>query len=144
MRTFQKYLKMKKLELKEKTVEKQMLHASYMRESALNEIEHFALFEAQLLYKAIYGREPNYAEDEELCICTGDLKRNVSINVATETDYGKCYELVEIAEIIVSIDRTIIVRNEDGDEWDDSELSFDEIVNIVDAIQEAYNEWVKL
>ena len=133
---------MKKLEPKEKPVEKQMLHASYMRESALNEIKSFALFEARLLYKAIYGREPNYGEDEELCICTGDLKRNISINVST--DFDRYNELVDIAEVIVSIDRTIIVRNEDGDEWDDSELSFDEIVNIVDAIQEAYNEWVKL
>lgn len=123
-------------------MDKPTLNASYLRENALNEIKGFALFEAQLLYGVIYGRQPNYAEDEELSICTGDLKRNISINVATETDYGKCYELVDIAEIIVSIDGTIIVHNEDGDEWGDSELSFDEIVNIVDAIQEAYNEKV--
>jgi len=134
---------MKKLELIEQPMNKPTLNASYLRENALNEIKGFALFEAQLLYGAIYGRQPNYAEDEELCICTGDLKRNISINVSTETDYGICYESVDIAEIIVSIDGTIIVRNEDGDEWNDSELSFDEIVNIVDAIQEAYNEKVK-
>ena len=132
---------MKKLELKEPSVVKQKLHASYLRDKALHEIKAFAFFEAELLYKAIYGREPNYGEDEELCICTGDLTRNISINVST--DFDRYNELVDIAEIIVSIDETIIARNEDGDEWDDSELSFDEIVNIVNAIQEAYNEKVK-
>ena len=139
---------MKKLELKEPSVVKQKLYASIVRDKALHEIKAFAFFEAELLYKAIHGEEPNYAEDEELCICTGDLKRGIFITVVTDNSYNKTDEAdfvcVEISEIIVSIDGTIIVRNEDGDEWDDSDLSFDEIVNIVDAIQEAYNEWVKL
>lgn len=126
---------------------KEEFRASSVRKNALNEIKAFAFYEAELLYKLIYGNTPNYEDEEELCICTGDLKRKIFIKVATDCSYNDTDEAdfvcVEISKIIVSVDGTIIVRNEDGDEWDDSEISFDEIVNIVDALQEAYNAKIK-
>ena len=123
------------------------LNATAIKNKALNEIKSFAFYEAELLYKLIYGDTPNYEDEEELCICTGDLKRKVFVNVMTYNPYldieETTYEHREMAEIIVQTDNTIIVRDENGDEWNDWELTFDEIVNIVDAIQEAYNAKIK-
>lgn len=112
---------------------KNILTASLIKNNALNSIKAFVLYEANLLYKLIYGREPNYEEGDELCICGGDLVRDVCIHPA-DMDFTD----IQVSQIVVREDGTIIIRDEDS-EWEDKVLNFDDIVEIANVLQESYN-----
>ena len=52
------------------------------------------------------------------------------------------YEDMELAEIIVNPDEAdggVWVTNENGDEWTSDEISVEELANIADAMERAYN-----
>lgn len=101
----------------------------------------FITFEAPLLYKK-FGWAYDPEEDEDYVIPTGDLEP-IYINVEVDNSYldvhDRCYEDVEVAEIVVSRDGQVWVTNEDGDNWTTDEISVDELANIADAFERAYN-----
>ena len=110
-----------------------LLTASLIRSNALNSIKAFVFYEANLLYKLIYGNEPDYENGDELCICGGDLVRDVCIHPA-DMDFTD----IAVSQIVITEDNTIIIRDEDS-EWEDKALNFDDIVEIANVLQESYN-----
>ena len=138
---------MKKLELKTPIVNKPEMQATLIRNNAMESIKDFAFYEAEMLYKLIHGDTPNYGKGEEIIIFAGDLKRDVFINVLTDRSkfdtFETNYVLQKVDKIIVQCDKSIIVGDKDGNEWYGWELGFDEIVDIVNALQEAYEAKVK-
>lgn len=131
---------MKTLKLKNETAAPKVYRGNEIRTQALEQLRQFAFFEGELLYKSIIGKLPNYEEDEELVICVGDLSSDIVVNVETGNTYDEntIFERVEVAEIVLCLDKTIIIRNEDGDEWNDWEISFDDVVKIVNILEESY------
>ena len=108
---------------------------------AKKKLVDFLVFEAPLLYKKfdwIYDPE----EEECYILTTGDLEP-IYINVEVDNSYldvhDKCYEDVEVSEVIVSPDGEVWVTNEDGGEWTSDEISVEELANIADAFERAYN-----
>lgn len=107
---------------------------------AKKRIIDFLVFEAPLLYKK-FGWAYDPEEDENYVIPTGDLEP-IYINVEVDNSYldveDRCYEDVELAEIIVSPDGEVWVTNEDGDDWTTDEINVEELANIADAMERAY------
>lgn len=107
---------------------------------AKKKLVDFIAFEAPLLYKKLGWAKPE--EDEDYVIPTGDLEP-IYINVEVDNSYldvhDRCYEDVEVAEVVVSQDGQVWVANEDGDNWTTDEISVDELANIADAFERAYN-----
>ncbi|MBP5723592.1 MAG: hypothetical protein J6X18_08490 [Bacteroidales bacterium] len=107
---------------------------------AKKKLVDFITFEAPLLYKK-FGWERD-EDDENYVITTGDLEP-IYINVEVDNAYldveDRCYEETEISEVIVSPDGEVWVTNEDGGEWTSDEISVEELANIADAFERAYN-----
>lgn len=107
---------------------------------AKKKLVDFLVFEAPLLYKKFDWAKPE--EDEDYVIPTGDLEP-IYINVEVDNSYldveDRCYEDVEVAEVVVSQDGQVWVTNEDGDDWTTDEISVEELANIADAFERAYN-----
>lgn len=137
----------KKLELKKTPVEKKVTKANYILTNAKEEIKKFIKMEAVLLYKAIYGCDPDFAEEGGWTICTGDLCDNLYVNIKADNSYldveNICYERCEMSEIIVLLDDTIIVRDEDGEEWTDSEISLEDLAHVSDILELTYLNKIK-
>lgn len=119
---------MKHLQLKETPKPKVVLHSEMIRNKALLELQEFAFYEAELLYKLLNGDYPNYGKGEEVRIPTSKLIEDIVIGVRM------------ITEVIVTIDKTIIVVDANGDEWEDYEMRFDDVVKIVRDIEKTYNK----
>lgn len=107
---------------------------------AKKKLVDFLVFEAPLLYKKFDWAKPE--EDEDYVIPTGDLEP-IHINVEVDNSYldvhDRCYEDMEVAEVVVSQDGQVWVTNEDGDDWTTDEISVEELANIADAFERAYN-----
>jgi len=103
--------------------------------------EHIAILMPKL-YEALGWETPNFEEEEEWAICTGDLENPIYIKVVVDNSYldveDTCYEDMEVAEIISALDGDVVVRNEDGDEWTSADLTLDELVNIAKVLEESY------
>lgn len=133
---------MKRLELKETPAEKKVTKANYILTNAKEEIKKFIKMEAVLLYKMIYGEDPDFEEEGGWTICTGDLCGDVYVDIAVDNSYldiqDTCYKRREMAEIIVLLDDTVIVRDEDGNEWTDKEISLDDLAHVSDILELTY------
>ena len=107
---------------------------------AKKKLVDFITFEAPLLYKKfVWDREE---DDENYVITTDDLEPiyiNVDVDRMCLDLEDSVYEDVELAEIIVSPDGKVWVTNEDGGEWTSDEISVEELANIADAFERAYN-----
>lgn len=138
---------MKKLELKENPAEHKVTKAHLILDKAKEDIKKFIKMEAALLYKAIYGKDPDFEEDGGWIICTGDLCGDLYINVEVDNSYldveDICYERREMAEVLVLLDDTIIVRDEDGDEWNDREISLEDLAHVSDLLELTYLNKIK-
>ena len=97
---------------------------------AKKKLVDFITFEAPLLYKK-FGWIYDPEEEDCYIITTGDLEP-----IYIE---DRCYEETEINEVIVSPDGEVWVTNEDGGEWTSDEISVEELANIADAFERAYN-----
>lgn len=139
---------MKKLELKEQPKPKaqKWTKAHLILNNAKEDIKKFIKMEAALLYKAIYGSDPDFAEDGGWIICTGYLCGDLYINVEVDNSYldveDICYERREMAEIVVLLDDSIIVRDEDGNEWNDREITLEELAHVADLLELTYTNKV--
>ena len=108
--------------------------------NAKKKLIDFITYEAPLLYKK-FGWDYDPEEDENYTIPTGDLEP-IYINVEVDNTYldvhDRCYEDVEVAEIIVSPEGEVWLTNEDGDDWTTDEISIEELANVADAMARAY------
>ena len=133
---------MKRLPLKEKKAPKAKPFAAMkVLEKAKKDIKSQIYLQSFMLHQSIYGAAAGFGEDGECTICTGDLIHDIHINVLTvshnkilnTTTYDN--ETVEIAEITVLLDGTVILINEDGDEWTDSEVTLEELADVCNALE---------
>ena len=138
----QKTNNMKKLQPKEAPKAQTWTKAHLILNNAKEEIKKFIRFEAELLYTSIYGDEPDFEEEGGWRICTGDLKEDLYINIAVDNSYldveDVCYERREMAEILVCLDNSVIVIDEDSNEWNDSEYTIEELAAIADLLELSY------
>lgn len=116
-----------------------MTNAEIIVNNARKALAEFINFEAPLLYKKFGWDEPEKGDD--YVIPTGDLEP-IFINVEVDNSYldveERCYENVEVAEVIVNPEEGIWVTNEDGDDWTIDELSVEELAHIASAMERAY------
>ena len=136
---------MKKLVLKEGLQDKKPTKAEIILQEARKDIKRFIAWEIPMLYKTIFGNTPDFGDGEEWTISTGDIGdifiyvRDVSTPYSEE---DKVYTKVEIAEIIMALDGSIILRDEDGNEWDDMDITLEELATVSDKIEKAYNKLI--
>ena len=107
---------------------------------AKNKLVGFICFEVPLLYKRFGWSEPE--EDEDYVIPAGDLCRTIRINVEVDNSYldveDRCYEDVEVAEIVVSRDGNVWVNTEDDGHTAD-EISVEDLADVAEVLELTYN-----
>lgn len=110
---------------------------------AKQELKDFIVQEIPLLNSAIGFPTPDFSEGEDYTIPTGDLVESIFINVEVVHPYldleERTYEDMEIAEIRLTLDGNVFVANEDGYEWEWSNLSVEELANVATSLQRTYN-----
>lgn len=108
---------------------------------ARQEIKSFINFELPLLYKKIHRRDKE--EHQNYSICTDDLKKDIFITVEVDNSCidveDTCYERKKIVEIVIEEDDSLTFINEEGEEWNDTDITIDELAIISDTIQETYS-----
>ena len=110
---------------------------------AKRELKDFIAHEIPLLNSALGFPTPDFTEEEDYVIPTGDLVESVFINIEVDNSYmgieDRTYEDTEIAEIRLTLDGNVFVANEDGDEWPWDELSVEELANVATSLQRTYS-----
>lgn len=143
---------MKKLPLKESAQTakepKHVLKAVMILDNAREEIRKFIAYQIPLLYTAFGWDTPNFSEDEEYVISTGDLPIQLAFKTEVDNSYlraeERCYETVEVAEIVLSLDGTVHFNDEDGRiDWEYDEISIEELAAAADALELAYINTIK-
>ena len=132
---------MKRLQPKNTPEAKKVTRANLILANARKELKSHICATAAYLYKAIYGNMPNFEEDENCSICTGDLAEPLYLTIAVDNTYDEntVTNRVEIAEVICLLDDTVTVADEDGNEWTDDELSIEALAEIADAFELTYD-----
>lgn len=132
---------MKRLQPKNTAEAKKVTRANLILANARKELKSHICATAAYLYKAIFGNMPNFEEDENCSICTGDLAEPLYLTIAVDNTYDEntVTNRVEIAEVICLLDDTVIVADEDGNEWTDDELSIEALAEIADAFEITYD-----
>lgn len=132
---------MKRLQPKNTAEAKKVTRANLILANARKELKSHICSTAAYLYKAIYGNMPNFEEDENCSICTGDLAEPLYLTIAVDNTYDEntVTNRVEIAEVICLLDDTVTVADEDGNEWTDDELSIEALAEIADAFELTYD-----
>lgn len=133
---------MKKLELKETPAPK--IARKYVGTKILLEVRESLKLQIKVrvidLYHKAHGENPNFAEGEEWFI---RAKEPFHIYTPYHDTYlldsERAFSSIEVHEIIVSLDGTVIVHNELGDEWDDMELSVEALAESANRV-DAWNE----
>lgn len=132
---------MKRLQPKNTAEAKKVTRANLILANARKELKSHICATAAYLYKAIFGNMPNFEEDENCSICTGDLAEPLYLTIAVDNTYDEntVTNRVEIAEVTCLLDDTVIVADEDGNEWTDDELSIEALAEIADAFEITYD-----
>jgi len=132
---------MKRLQPKNTAEAKKVTRANLILANARKELKSHICSTAAYLYKAIFGNMPNFEEDENCSICTGDLAEPLYLTIAVDNTYDEntVTNRVEIAEVTCLLDDTVIVADEDGNEWTDDELSIEALAEIADAFEITYD-----
>ena len=107
---------MKRLQPKNTAEAKKVTRANLILANARKELKSHICSTAAYLYKAIYGNMPNFEEDENCSICTGDLAEPLYLTIAVDNTYDEntVTNRVEIAEVICLLDDTVTVADEDA------------------------------
>ena len=136
---------MKKLHLKKENNvknESKLTVAEVIVNVAKKELKNFIVHQIPMLYKAFGWAEPNFAEEEEYVIPTGDLICAPYINVEVDNSYldvnERTYEDVEIAEVRLTLDENVFLTNERGDEWGWDEVTVDELAAVAKILERTY------
>lgn len=113
-------------------------------EKAREEIKEHIRHKLSLLYYLIYGDMPNYGESEDVRVCTGDLE-DVFIYVDTDSaDMNNIVkQRVEIVELGFSLDGTVLLWNENGDEWTDRDVSIEDLAKIASMLERRWSAAIK-
>lgn len=131
--------------VKESKIEKkrELTKGELIVAKAKQELKDFIVQEIPLLNSAIGFPTPDFSEGEDYTIPTGDLVESIFINVEVVHPYldleERTYEDMEIAEIRLTLDGNVFVANEDGYEWEWSNLSVEELANVATSLQRTYN-----
>ena len=144
LRRFQYFLAMKKLELKSTPTVEQTPIGEIILEKAREEIKEHIRHKLSLLYYLIYGDMPNYGEGEDVRVCTGDLE-DVFIYVDTDSaDMNNIVkQRVEIVELGFCLDGTVLLWNENGDEWTDRDVSIEDLAKIASMLERRWSAAIK-
>lgn len=134
---------MKKLTLKETAAPKveRKTKANLILSEARKEMKRFAHLETVLMYQSLWGREPNFSEDEEWTVATGDLADDVYVDVLVRDNFSsnqKTYERIEIAKVRAALDGSVFLADEDGEEWSVEEISIEDLANVCDILENSY------
>ena len=132
---------MKRLQPKNTAEAKKVTRANLILANARKELKSHICSTAAYLYKAIFGNMPNFEEDENCSICTGDLAEPLYLTITVDNTYDEntVTNRVEISEVTCLLDDTVIVADEDGNEWTDDELSIEALAEIADAFELTYD-----
>ena len=135
---------MKKLELKSTPTVEQTPIGEIILEKAREEIKEHIRHKLSLLYYLIYGDMPNYGEGEDVRVCTGDLE-DVFIYVDTDSaDMNNIVkQRVEIVELGFCLDGTVLLWNENGDEWTDRDVSIEDLAKIASMLERRWSAAIK-
>lgn len=116
-----------------------MTKAKSIIENARTELVKFIAFEVPLLYKKFGWAEPE--EGEDYSIPTGDLKKNVFINVEVYNSYLEVEtattEKREIEEIVVSREGEVWLIAEEQNYTTD-EVLVEELAAVAEALELTY------
>lgn len=133
---------MKKLELKSAPTVEQTPIGEIILEKAREEIKEHIRHKLSLLYYLIYGDMPNYGEGEDVRVCTGDLE-DVFVYVDTDSVYDMndiVKQRVEIVELGFCLDGTVLLWNENGDEWTDKDVSIEDLAKIASMLERCHKK----
>ena len=135
---------MKKLELKSTPTVEQTPIGEIILEKAREEIKEHIRHKLSLLYYLIYGDMPNSGEGEDVRVCTGDLE-DVFIYVDTDSaDMNNIVkQRVEIVELGFCLDGTVLLWNENGDEWTDRDVSIEDLAKIASMLERRWSAAIK-
>lgn len=84
-----------------------------------------------LTHQVLYGTQAPFGKNGETSIKVKDLCEKISICVLIDGEPST----VEITEIIVLIDGTVILVDSIGDEWTQDEVSIDDLLNALNVIE---------
>ena len=130
---------MKHLPLKENTAPKvnKPTMAKSILDNAKAKLRSYICSTAGYLYRDIFGDNPNYAEDE---VCSIPVEDIFYLNVEVDNTYDENIVInrVRIVNISCFLDDTFTVRDEDGNEWDDCDLSVEAFAEISDYLELTY------
>lgn len=133
---------MKKLELKSVPTVELPTIGEIILEKAREEIKEHIRHKLGLFYYLIYGDMPNYGEGEDVRVCTGDLE-DVFVYVDTNSVYDMndiVKQRVEIVELGFCLDGTVLLWNENGDEWTDKDVSVEDLAKIASMLERCYKK----
>ena len=132
---------MKRLQPTNTAEAKKVTCANLILKKARKDLKTHICSTAAFLYKAIYGNMPNFEDDENCTICTGDLAERLYLTIGMDNTYDEetIYARVEIAEVTCLLDDTIVVADEDGNEWTDPDLTLEALAEIADAFEITYD-----
>lgn len=101
------------------------------------DIIDFITYEVKMLYKKFGWDEP---KDGEYTIPTSELSRKIRINVEVDNSYldveDRCYEDMEVTEIIV--DENGVCLTTDDDDYSADEVSIEELADVADVLEFTY------
>lgn len=111
--------------------------AKSILDNAKAKLRSYICSTAGYLYRDIFGDNPNYAEDE---VCSIPVEDIFYLNVEVDNTYDENIVInrVRIVNISCFLDDTFTVRDEDGNEWDDCDLSVEAFAEISDYLELTY------
>lgn len=125
---------MKKLTLKETVQpEDKKTEAELIFNNAKEELKRVICKYVSALYESIEGHKPNYGNDETDTIEVSDLCEDIFVEIAP-ADFR---EVTEVRRITCLLDGSVIVEDENGNEFDS--LSLAELACIADVVEKSYD-----
>lgn len=126
---------MKKLKLKESAIKPEVkkTEAEIIYNNAKEELKKVICKYAGALYTYIHGEMPNFGNGENVCIEVAELCEDIFV----ETAPAEFKELVEVRRITCFLDNTVMVEDENGNEFDT--LSLNELARIADVMEKSYD-----
>ena len=126
---------MKKLTLKESAIkpEEKKTEAEVIYNNAKDELKKVICKYAGAFYVHLNGKMPDFGNDENVTIEVSDLCEDIFV----ETAPAEFKELVEVRRITCFLDNTVMVEDENGNEFDT--LSLIELARIADVMEKSYD-----
>ena len=136
---------MKRLQLRD-TTPTEPSKTRQMAEYAKEQMKDWLAYEIQSLAEKFHGM-PNFENDEEWVVESERLVETPTINVYVHDSYlvgeDTLQTKVKITEIHTALDGSVLFRNKEEDEWDWTDISYEDLTNIADIVERTYKKAVK-